>query len=658
MEFLFSSAWWCWRFRSSPSWRWSRRSTSTIACAGLEARFAALEAARSRAAGRGAARASRSAPSAPPPEPAPLRPPTAPARAAGAESDAAAADRSRRPPPAPPAAAGSSAEHVDSFEEQFGTRWVVWIGGLALALGGIFLVHYSIEAGLIGPRLRLFFGALLAAALVAAGEWTRRAEAARRLRRPADRAHPEHPHRRRHHRRLCDGLCGLCALRLPRSGVAFVLLGVVALATLAAALLHGPALAALGLVGAYVTPLLVSSDEPNYWALYIYLAVVTAAAFALARMRLWRWLAITAVAFGLFWMLPGIARHARRCARARICSMSSRASRSSAALIVVRPALRPAGGARQDRPGVVGRARGLSVRRAAARAGEPARSGRAHRVHAADRRDGRDRLAHRSRGRRGAGRGRARGSSSSRWAVGTGDRALVAPGGAAGAASPSRWHADIGPHLALGVGFAALFGARGFLAQGRSELRRSSPILWARPAIVAPLAILIALYYRISGFERSIPFAGLALLLAALFGFATETLGKRAPRPGLAASGALFATGTVAALALALTFALEKGWLTVALALMVPGIAWIAAQRPLPMLRRLAAAASVLVLARIGWEPRIVGAMSAPRRSSTGSSTATACRRSRSGSPAICCASAPTTCRRAWSTPPRSCSPC
>ena len=54
---------------------------------------------------------------------------------------------------------------------------------------------------------------------------------------------------------------------------------------------------------------------------------------------------------------------------------------------------------------------------------------------------------------------------------------------------------------------------------------------------------------------------------------ATETLIKRAPRPGLAAATAIFATGAIAALALALTFALEKGWLTVGLALMVPGIA-------------------------------------------------------------------------------------
>ena len=172
--------------------------------------------------------------------------------------------------------------------------------------------------------------------------------------------------------------------------------------------------------------------------------------------------------------------------------------------------------------------------------------------------------------------------------------------------SPQPWHADIGPHIGLGFLFAVLFGAAGFLAQGRSR-SPLIPILWSAAGIATPLLILVALYYRIAGFERSIPFAGLALLLAALNGFATETLGKRAPSPGIAASGALYATGTVAALALALTFSLEKGWLTVALALMAPGIAWIANERPFPMLRWLAAAAAVLVLARVGWEPRIVG---------------------------------------------------
>ena len=53
--------------------------------------------------------------------------------------------------------------------------------------------------------------------------------------------------------------------------------------------------------------------------------------------------------------------------------------------------------------------------------------------------------------------------------------------------------------------------------------------------------------------------------------------------------------------------ALDKGWLTIALALMVPGIALIAERRPLPALRVLAAVMTVLVLLRIAHEPRIVG---------------------------------------------------
>src|SRR5207253_10862811 len=85
---------------------------------------------------------------------------------------------------------------------------------------------------------------------------------------------------------------------------AFILLGLVALGTLAAALLHGPALAGLGVVGAFITPILVSSGRPDYWALYIYLAIVTAAAFGLARIRLWRWLAVTTIVFALLWTFP------------------------------------------------------------------------------------------------------------------------------------------------------------------------------------------------------------------------------------------------------------------------------------------------------------------------------------------------------------------
>jgi uncharacterized membrane protein len=521
-----------------------------------------------------------------------------PERMDEAAVDGAIKEASRPAPPQPP----EPAEPGKSFEERFGASWVVWIGGLALALGGIFLVQFSIEAGLIGPGVRIFLGGLLAAALIAAGEYTRRND-------------------------IAAGIGNLPAAHIPSiltaagttvayatiyaayalydflvPGTAFVLLGIVALATLAAALLHGPALAALGQIGAFVAPLLVATELPNYWALYLYLAVVTAASFTLARARLWRWLAVTAVAFGVLWMFPGIddirvdsltphALHAvigfalvaallvsglfygPDAEPGEIDPVSSGALAAylvaAAALVLVR---------QHDGVALIAftlmavAAVAIAWRTDAAVAAVPAAGALAALV-----------MAH--------------------WAVDMNFQSLVVLGGPAPAPDPSR--ALYGAHLALGFGFAALFAASGFLVQGRSR-RAEPPIVWAATAVIVPLLILIALYYRIYGFERSIPFAALALLLAALFAVATELLTKREPRPGLPSAAAIFATGSIAALALALTFALEKGWLTVALALMVPGAAWVAEKRPLPWLRWLCGILVALVILRIAHEPRIV----------------------------------------------------
>ena len=93
-------------------------------------------------------------------------PPSVPDDAAEEAAAAAAA----MPPPPPPASPG--------FEERIGTRWVVWLGGLTLALGGFFMVRYSIDAGLLGPGVRTLLGGLFALALLAAGEWLRRKESA------------------------------------------------------------------------------------------------------------------------------------------------------------------------------------------------------------------------------------------------------------------------------------------------------------------------------------------------------------------------------------------------------------------------------------------------------------------------------------------------
>src|SRR3546814_20749907 len=52
--------------------------------------------------------------------------------------------------------------------------------------------------------------------------------------------------------------------------IAFLLLALVALAAFALALLHGPFIAVLALLGGFLTPLLVASPEPSAWGPFAY----------------------------------------------------------------------------------------------------------------------------------------------------------------------------------------------------------------------------------------------------------------------------------------------------------------------------------------------------------------------------------------------------
>jgi uncharacterized membrane protein len=505
--------------------------------------------------------------------------------------------------PPKPALPTAPAKPKISLEERFGTQWVVWAGGIALALGGFFLVRYSIEQGWFGPGPRVVLAGIVALALIAAGEWARRREIVTGLA-AIPKAHiPSVLTAAGTAIAFADVYAAYALYGFIGPTLAFLLLGVVALGTLAAAMLHGPALAGLGLIGAFITPLIVSTEQPNYLALYIYLAVVTAAAFALARARLWRWLAISAVVASVLWTLPGLGdldslpEHVLHVAIGYILS----------ALLIVSGFLFGPASARGDIDGVSSGALSAYLFAAILLALATGHDSLALLLFCV----------------------LVVGTLAIAWR--TDSAALAVPAAAlfvtliflhwsldfdvselglpSGPSPDSLWkpeHYLFGTPLTLGVAFALLFLVSGFLAQGPEERRRVS-VLWAASAVFAPIAILIALYYRIAGFDRSIPFAGAALVLAGAFALTTEMLTKRESEGGSRAASAIFATGSIAALALALSLALEKGWLTVALALMVPGIAWIAERRPFPALRWLAAAVTVGVFGRIAWDPRIVG---------------------------------------------------
>ena len=195
----------------------------------------------------------------------------------------------------------------ESLESRLGARWAVWVGGIALALGGIFMVKYSIDAGLLSPAVRLFMAAVFGLVLMAIGEFVRR----RAVPLVAD----------TFQNAMIPGiltaagavtLFGVCYAAHGVYGfigpaTAFGLLALVSLATVGLSLLHGQALAGLGLFASLATPALVSTESPSPWSLFGFLAIAWGATLLAARVR--RWTVVPALAnIGLcLWALAYIA---------------------------------------------------------------------------------------------------------------------------------------------------------------------------------------------------------------------------------------------------------------------------------------------------------------------------------------------------------------
>lgn len=180
----------------------------------------------------------------------------------------------------------------ESLESYLGARWPVWVGGVALAFGGVFLARYSIEAGLLGPKARLTLAAIFGIVLVAAGEFVRR----RTIPKLSEPKLSE-----RFGNAMIPGILTAAGAVTLFGAIfaahaiyffigptlAFLLLALVSFATIALSLLHGQAVAGLGLLASLLTPILVASEKPNAPALFGFLAVSWIAAIAASRLRRW-----------------------------------------------------------------------------------------------------------------------------------------------------------------------------------------------------------------------------------------------------------------------------------------------------------------------------------------------------------------------------------
>ena len=185
----------------------------------------------------------------------------------------------------------------------FEQNWMTWIGAIALALGGVFLAKYSLEAGLLSPAMRLSAGGLFGIGLIAAAYYL-------------------------HYKRIVfEGFNNYIPAALASGGFmtcfalmflaynsfsmlsaewAFIGLAVIAVCASVMAIKLGPLLAVIGIIGAYSVPIWVNTGSGQLFSLLIYVALVSVAAAVVAHKvkRIWLWYLLWVGHIG--WYLVGL----------------------------------------------------------------------------------------------------------------------------------------------------------------------------------------------------------------------------------------------------------------------------------------------------------------------------------------------------------------
>ncbi|MBI1182450.1 MAG: DUF2339 domain-containing protein [Alphaproteobacteria bacterium] len=494
------------------------------------------------------------------------------------------------PRPTPPPRSAPSRPARASAEGNLTSRWMVWVGGVALALGGVFLVKYSIDQGYLGPGVRVLLGVLAGLAMLAAGEAARR--------------HPARAVAQADYVPAMATGAGFLTLfaslytayglyGLLPAQAAFLLLAGTALAALAVSLLHGWAMALLGVIGAMLVPALVTSEAPEAAALFGYLAVVTAALSAICRLRRWWPVAGAGLAAAGLWVAAWLAGspHVAQPAVVGLFLL----------LLAALPLWTAAPAARDDAPAPLADALVWSAAAMVALL-----------AFAFARTDDYGAVSLAALAATGAV------FLAAAWQVPRWWPAAVA-GAAAAVLALAAWHAPalLAPSFAsdpmlaaldpvrspsfarfttVAALFAALYGGAGLAASRTGRM----PGFWAGLSAAVPVLLLFVAYWRWTGFSSDLGWAATAVVLAGIATAAAER--SQGSRPALGA----YATGAVAALSLALAFALRQAWLTAALSLQLPAIAWIAGRLDLPFLRRVALALATVVLARLLLNPALL----------------------------------------------------
>ena len=177
-----------------------------------------------------------------------------------------------------------------SIEQFLGVKMFAWLGGVALFFGVIFFVKYAFEHNLIPPAMRVAIGFITGASLLAGGVWTQR---------------------KKNYLVLAQSLCatgilvlygvsyaGHAIYRFPAFNpvATFTLMGLITVtAFLISIRFNALVVAVLGMLGGFLTPMLLPMVQDHPFALFSYIALLDAGLIAVTWYRP-RWSFLTSAA--------------------------------------------------------------------------------------------------------------------------------------------------------------------------------------------------------------------------------------------------------------------------------------------------------------------------------------------------------------------------
>lgn len=153
----------------------------------------------------------------------------------------------------------------------------VWVGAVALALSGAYLVKYSVEHGMLGPEMRVFLGTLLGVGLLLAGEIARKRYAVTAQGASA------------------AGIAVLYAIFLAASVLyklvppwaGFFLVGLTTAVAVALSLRQGVIVATVGLLGGFFTPYFIGIASASPGRFFAYLLCLQGGLLVVTKKRQW-----------------------------------------------------------------------------------------------------------------------------------------------------------------------------------------------------------------------------------------------------------------------------------------------------------------------------------------------------------------------------------